>query len=237
MEGLEKYQTPVAVIEGPLMHAMNRVGELFGEGKMFLPQVVKSARTMKKAVEVLQPYIQKDSDNVSGHKGKVLLATVKGDVHDIGKNIAGLVMACNGFEIIDLGVMVPAEQIVETALKEEVDAVILSGLITPSLEEMVHVAAELEKAGFKNPLMVSGATTSNLHTALKIAPVYGGPVVHLKDASQNSLALSKLMNPSLHDAYTKELNELYQKLREKHEAESKELVSLEEANKQKLNLF
>jgi len=237
MEGLEKYQTPVAVIEGPLMHAMNRVGELFGEGKMFLPQVVKSARTMKKAVEILQPYIQKEGDNVSGHKGRVLLATVKGDVHDIGKNIAGLVMACNGFEIIDLGVMVPAEQIVETALKEEVDAVILSGLITPSLEEMVHVAAELEKAGFKNPLMVSGATTSNLHTALKIAPVYGGPVVHLKDASQNSLALSKLMNPSLHDAYTKELNELYQKLREKHEGESKELVSLEEANKQKLNLF
>ena len=219
------------------MSAMNRVGELFGEGKMFLPQVVKSARTMKKAVEVLQPYIEKGGENLSGHKGKVLLATVKGDVHDIGKNIAGLVMACNGYEILDLGVMVPAERIVETALKERVDAVILSGLITPSLEEMAHVAIELEKAGFKNPLMVSGATTSKLHTALKIAPVYGGPVVHLKDASQNSLELAKLMNPALHDAYTKELNELYRNLREKHEGKPEELVSLDEANKKKLNLF
>lgn len=237
LECLEKYQNPVSVIEGPLMSAMNRVGELFGEGKMFLPQVVKSARTMKKAVEVLQPYIEKGGENLSGHKGKVLLATVKGDVHDIGKNIAGLVMACNGYEILDLGVMVPAERIVDNALKERVDAVILSGLITPSLEEMAHVAIELEKAGFKNPLMVSGATTSKLHTALKIAPVYGGPVVHLKDASQNSLELAKLMNPALHDAYTKELNELYRNLREKHEGKPEELVSLDEANKKKLNLF
>lgn len=230
-----KYPKAVSIIEGPLMAAMNKVGELFGAGKMFLPQVVKAARTMKKAVDILQPYIEqeKTSDVVAG---KVLLATVKGDVHDIGKNIAGLVMACNGFDIIDLGVMVPAEQIVKVALEEHVDAVILSGLITPSLEEMVHVASALEQAGFTNPLMVSGATTSLLHTALKIAPVYGGPVVHLKDASQNSLAIARLMSPAQHDEYVKELNATYDELRQTHESQVK-MVSLEEANSQKLNLF
>lgn len=230
------YPKAVSVIEGPLMNAMNRVGELFGAGKMFLPQVVKSARTMKKAVDILQPYIESEKDSTQAAAGKVLLATVKGDVHDIGKNIAGLVMACNGFEIIDLGVMVPAEQIVEKALQEQVDAVILSGLITPSLEEMVHVAQELEKAGFRNPLMVSGATTSPLHTALKIAPVYGGPVVHLKDASQNSLAVSRLMNITQRGAYIQELNSQYENLRAAH-CTVKETISLEEANQQKLNLF
>lgn len=230
------YPKAVSIIEGPLMAAMNKVGELFGAGKMFLPQVVKTARTMKKAVDILQPYIESDKNESMASAGKVLLATVKGDVHDIGKNIAGLVMACNGFEIIDLGVMVPAEQIVATALKENVDAVILSGLITPSLEEMVHVAKALEAAGFKNPLMVSGATTSPLHTALKIAPVYGGPVVHLKDASQNSLAVAKLMNTAVHDSYVNELNSQYEALRSGHNT-VKETVSLEEANKQKLNLF
>lgn len=230
------YPQAVSIIEGPLMNAMNKVGELFGAGKMFLPQVVKSARTMKKAVDILQPYIENAKDSSKAAAGKVLLATVKGDVHDIGKNIAGLVMACNGFEIIDLGVMVPAEQIVERALGEQVDAVILSGLITPSLEEMVHVAQELEKAGFRNPLMVSGATTSPLHTALKIAPVYGGPVVHLKDASQNSLVLSKLMNPSLQKGFTEELNHLYKDLRERHNS-VQETVSFEQANSLKLNLF
>ena len=229
-----KYPKAVSIIEGPLMDAMNRVGELFGAGKMFLPQVVKSARTMKKAVDMLQPYLEKHTGNAAA--GKVLLATVKGDVHDIGKNIAGLIMACNGFEIIDLGVMVPAEKIVETALSEQVDAVILSGLITPSLDEMVHVAQELNKSGYQNPLMVSGATTSVLHTALKIAPVFCGPVVHLKDASQNSIAVSRLMNPSQHDAYVQELSAQYEQLRNTQNS-SEELVSLKEANEQKLNLF
>lgn len=231
-----EYPKAVSIIEGPLMSGMNMVGELFGAGKMFLPQVVKSARTMKKAVDILQPYLESPKDTNKVSAGKVLLATVKGDVHDIGKNIAGLVMACNGYEIIDLGVMVPAEQIVKTALEEKVDAVILSGLITPSLEEMVHVAHELEKVGFNNPLMVSGATTSPLHTALKIAPVYGGPVVHLKDASQNSLAVARLLNPAQHDAYVAELDKVYSGLREQYKNPI-ELVSLEESNQNKINLF
>ncbi|MGX8682968.1 MAG: B12-binding domain-containing protein, partial [Bacteroidales bacterium] len=170
-EALQKYPKAVDIIEGPLMTAMNQVGDLFGAGKMFLPQVVKTARTMKKAVSILQPYIEAEKQAGMPSAGKVLLATVKGDVHDIGKNIVSVVMACNGYEIIDLGTMVPAEEIVRTAIREQVDMIGLSGLITPSLDEMVHVARELEEAGLDIPLLIGGATTSQLHTALKIAPV------------------------------------------------------------------
>lgn len=185
-EALKVYPKAVDIIEGPLMAGMNHVGDLFGAGKMFLPQVVKTARTMKKAVAVLQPVIESEKQEGAASAGKVLLATVKGDVHDIGKNIVSVVMACNGYEIIDLGVMVPAETIVQRAIEEKVNMIGLSGLITPSLDEMVHVAIELEKAGLDVPLLIGGATTSPLHTALKIAPVYHAPVIHLKDASQNA---------------------------------------------------
>ena len=186
-EAVKLYPKAVDIIEGPLMEGMNRVGELFGAGKMFLPQVVKTARTMKKAVAILQPLIEADKQEGARSAGKVLMATVKGDVHDIGKNIVSVVMACNNYEIIDLGVMVPAETIVRKAIEEKVDIIGLSGLITPSLEEMAHVAVELQRAELDIPIMIGGATTSKLHTALKIAPVYGGPVIHMKDASQLSL--------------------------------------------------
>ena len=169
------------------MAGMNHVGDLFGAGKMFLPQVVKTARTMKRAVAILQPVIESEKEEGATAAGKVLLATVKGDVHDIGKNIVSVVMACNGYEIIDLGVMVPAETIVQHAIEEKVDMIGLSGLITPSLDEMVHVAIELEKAGLDVPLLIGGATTSPLHTALKIAPVYHAPVIHLKDAERRGV--------------------------------------------------
>ena len=177
-EALKVYPKAVDIIEGPLMAGMNHIGDLFGAGKMFLPQVVKAARTMKKAVSILQPLIESEKSENATSAGRVLLATVKGDVHDIGKNIVSVVMACNGYEIIDLGVMVPAETIVQRAIEEHVDIIGLSGLITPSLEEMAHVAAEMEKAGLDIPLMIGGATTSRLHTALKIAPAYHGVVVH-----------------------------------------------------------
>ena len=195
-EALKKYPKAVDIIEGPLMAGMNKVGELFGAGKMFLPQVVKTARTMKQAVAFLRPVIESEKQVGAGSAGKVLLATVKGDVHDIGKNIVSVVMACNGYEIVDLGVMVPAEIIVSRAIEERVDMIGLSGLITPSLEEMVHVASELEKSGLDVPLLIGGATTSALHTALKIAPVYHAPVIHLKDASQNATVAARLMNPA-----------------------------------------
>ena len=193
-EALETYPRAVDIIEGPLMAGMNKVGQLFGQGKMFLPQVVKTARTMKQAVAILQPYIESSQSGRAQKAGKVLLATVKGDVHDIGKNIVAVVMACNNYEVIDMGVMVPAEQIVRKAIEEQVDMIGLSGLITPSLEEMVNVARELQRAGLNIPIMIGGATTSELHVALKIAPVYGGPVVWMKDASQNALVAARLMN-------------------------------------------
>ena len=236
-EALPLYDKAVNVIEGPLMDGMNYVGELFGAGKMFLPQVVKTARTMKKAVAIQQPIIE--SENVEGttSAGKVLLATVKGDVHDIGKNIVAVVMACNGYEIVDLGVMVPAETIVQRAIEEKVDMIGLSGLITPSLEEMAHVAIELEKAGLDIPLLIGGATTSKMHTALKIAPVYHAPVVHLKDASQNASVASRLLNPQLKAELVNELEAEYEALREKSGLLRRETVSLEEAQKNKLNLF
>ncbi len=237
-EALEKYPKAVDIIEGPLMEGMNRVGELFGAGKMFLPQVVKTARTMKQAVSILQPVIESEKQEGTASAGKVLLATVKGDVHDIGKNIVSVVMACNGYEIIDLGVMVPAETIVQRAVEEQVDMIGLSGLITPSLEEMVHVAAELEKAGLDIPLLIGGATTSALHTALKIVPVYHAPVVHLKDASQNAAVAARLMNPVQRQQLVSELNGLYESLRRQHNARQQPpLVSLEEAQQNRLNLF
>ena len=236
-EALPLYDKAVDVIEGPLMDGMNYVGELFGAGKMFLPQVVKTARTMKKAVAILQPIIESEKVEGSSSAGKVLLATVKGDVHDIGKNIVAVVMACNGYDIVDLGVMVPAETIVQRAIEEKVDMIGLSGLITPSLEEMTHVAAELEKAGLDIPLLIGGATTSKMHTALKIAPVYHAPVVHLKDASQNASVASRLLNPQMKAELINELDAEYQVLREKSGLLRRETVSLEEAQKNKLNLF
>lgn len=236
-EALAKYPDAVSIIEGPLMAGMNHVGDLFGSGKMFLPQVVKTARTMKKAVAILQPYIEAEKKEGARSAGKVLLATVKGDVHDIGKNIVGVVMACNNYEIIDLGVMVPAEKIIETAIREKVDIVGLSGLITPSLEEMVHVVREMERAGLDIPVMIGGATTSKLHTALKIAPVYHAPVVYMKDASLNAPIAARLMNLDLRSALAEELENEYRELREKNKAKQVKTVSLKEAQKNKLNLW
>jgi 5-methyltetrahydrofolate--homocysteine methyltransferase len=220
---------------------MTTVGRYFADGRMFLPQVVKTARTMKRAVEILQPYIDSQKATASFPRregqggGSILLATVKGDVHDIGKNIVSVVMACNGYGVIDMGVMVPAEQIVNKAIEEHVDMIGLSGLITPSLEEMVNVAKELQHAGLNIPIMIGGATTSELHVALKIAPVYGGPVVWMKDASQNALVAARLMNEE--QAVENELNEKYEHLRQDYSQEQQQLVSLEEARRQKPNYF
>ncbi len=236
-EALRKYPNAVSIIEGPLMDGMNHVGDLFGSGKMFLPQVVKTARTMKKAVAFLQPYIEADKTETTKSAGKVLIATVKGDVHDIGKNIVGVVMACNNYEIIDLGVMVPAEKIIATAIEEKVDIVGLSGLITPSLEEMVHVVTEMQKAGLALPVFIGGATTSKLHTALKIAPVYHAPVVHLKDASMNTFAASRLLSDELRSEYVEKLYDEYEVLRDKNKQKKVTVTSLEEARSGKLNLF
>ena len=236
-EAAQQYDNPVKIIEGPLMDAMNTVGELFGSGKMFLPQVVKTARTMKKAVSILQPLIEASRSEGAQKAGKVLLATVKGDVHDIGKNIVSVILACNNYEIIDLGVMVPTETIVDKAIEENVDIIGLSGLITPSLEEMVNVARALEERGADIPIMIGGATTSELHTALKIAPVYHGPVLWMKDASQNVIASARLLNPDTREELTQELDKKYAELRsEKGEGESG-MVSLEEARKRKPNFF
>ena len=236
-EALKAYPKAVDIIEGPLMAGMNKVGELFGCGKMFLPQVVKTARTMKKAVAILQPYIEADKKEGTTTAGKVLMATVKGDVHDIGKNIVDVVMSCNNYEVIDLGVMVPAEQIVKKAMTEKVDMVGLSGLITPSLEEMVNVAMEMERAGLKIPIMVGGATTSEMHVALKIAPIYSGIVVWVKDAAQNPMLAQRIMNPADRNRFEAELKERYARLREEYAAHQQRLSSLDEARKNKLNLF
>ncbi len=213
-EALNQYNSAVAVIEGPLMSGMNRVGALFGEGKMFLPQVVKSARTMKCAVEILQPFIVKENDASTNSAGKVVLATVKGDVHDIGKNIVSVVLGCNNYEVIDLGVMVSAETIVDKAVETKADIIGVSGLITPSLNEMCNVARELEKRGLNIPLLIGGATTSELHTAVKIAPLYRGLVVHVKDASQDPIIIAKLTNEKIREEYIKEVKERQQLLRE-----------------------
>jgi 5-methyltetrahydrofolate--homocysteine methyltransferase len=235
-EAMKKYPRVVDIIEGPLMEGMKIVGQRFGEGKMFLPQVVKTARTMKQAVSILQPYFHiGEGDDNGKRQGKVLLATVKGDVHDIGKNIVSVVMACNGYEVIDMGVMVPAEDIVRKAREEQVDMIGLSGLITPSLEEMVNVARELERSGLHIPIMIGGATTSELHVALKIAPVYGGSVVWMKDASQNALMAQRLMNEG--QTVADELSERYAHMRDNYAHEQKQLLSLDEARKNKLKLF
>ena len=234
-EAMEKYPRAVDIIEGPLMAGMNEVGRRFGEGKMFLPQVVKTARTMKQAVAILQPSIEAGHTGNGAKAGRILLATVKGDVHDIGKNIVSVVMACNGYEVIDMGVMVPAEQIVRKAVEEHVDMIGLSGLITPSLEEMVNVARELQRAGLDIPIMIGGATTSELHVALKIAPVYGGPVVWMKDASQNPLVAARLMSDS--QAVADELQEKYEHLRQDYSQEQQRLLTIDEARRQKPNYF
>jgi 5-methyltetrahydrofolate--homocysteine methyltransferase len=191
----QEFERPLQVIEGPLMDGMNVVGDLFGAGKMFLPQVVKSARVMKKAVAYLVPFIEKEKNGVRRSNGKIVMATVKGDVHDIGKNIVGVVLQCNNFEVIDLGVMAPCEKILETARKENADLIGLSGLITPSLDEMVHVGREMERLGFELPLLIGGATTSPAHTSVKIDPAYHGPVIYVKDASRAVGVAQSLVSP------------------------------------------
>ena len=237
-EALDKIKDAVKIIEGPLMDGMNTVGELFGSGKMFLPQVVKTARTMKQATNILQPYIEQGKSSKPSNNGKVLVATVKGDVHDIGKNIVAVVMACNGYEVIDLGVMVQAEDIVRTAIEEKVDLIGLSGLITPSLDEMVNVATSLEKAGVKIPLMIGGATTSKKHTALRIAPAYSDPVIWVKDASQNPIVANRILSDETREDFIRQLNEEYEKIREDYKnKKAPSQLTLEEARNKKPNLF
>ena len=237
-----KLNNPLKVIEGPLMDGMNVVGDLFGEGKMFLPQVVKSARVMKKAVAYLEPFMPKIGDlnyNESQSKvKKILLATVKGDVHDIGKNIVGVVLACNSYQIIDLGVMVDAQKIIDEAIKNKVDIIGLSGLITPSLDEMVNVAEEMERQGLKMPLLIGGATTSRIHTAVKIDPVYSGIVMHVQDASKSVPIAGESINEETRDAYKVKIKETYQELRIAHEAKQqvKQMVAFEEAKKNPTDL-
>lgn len=243
-EARQKLGRPLNVIEGPLMAGMNTVGDLFGSGKMFLPQVVKSARVMKKAVAYLEPFLQaeKEANKKAGiaggekqNAGKILMATVKGDVHDIGKNIVGVVLACNNYEIVDLGVMVPAERILEEAKKHNVDVIGLSGLITPSLDEMVHVAKEMERLGFDIPLLIGGATTSKVHTAVKIAPNYSGPVVHVNDASKSVPVASSLISKELRPGFMKDLAADYTRVREqnKNAQSQNKYVSLQEARSNK----
>jgi 5-methyltetrahydrofolate--homocysteine methyltransferase len=219
-EARKKFGKPLAVIEGPLMDGMNVVGDLFGSGRMFLPQVVKSARVMKKAVAYLQPYLEAEKQAGGGRfvKGRIVMATVKGDVHDIGKNIVGVVLGCNNYEVIDLGVMVPSDTILKTAREKNADLIGLSGLITPSLEEMVHVAQEMERQGFTTPLLIGGATTSRMHTAVKIAPAYHQPVVHVLDASRAVGVMSNLTSAQLKENFTEGNRRDQEQLRERHQA-------------------
>jgi 5-methyltetrahydrofolate--homocysteine methyltransferase len=232
-EARQKYVIPLKVIEGPLMAGMNVVGDLFGEGKMFLPQVVKSARVMKKSVAYLMPFLEEEKAKNGDQRnaGKILMATVKGDVHDIGKNIVGVVLACNNYDIVDIGVMVPAAKILETAINEKVDIIGLSGLITPSLDEMVTVAKEMERAGFKIPLLIGGATTSRIHTAVKIDPNYSGAVIHVLDASKGVPVASKLLSDDQSEAFVKEMKAEYAQLREDYanKREDKNYVTYKEA--------
>ncbi len=236
-EAIQQYPRAITIIDEPLMNGMNKVGTLFGEGKMFLPQVVKTARTMKKAVNILQPRIeaqQQSGTNISA--GKLLIATVKGDVHDIGKNIVGVVMACNNYEVIDLGVMVPTEEIIRKIKELNPDLVGLSGLITPSLEEMCNVAEAMEKEGFQVPLLIGGATTSKLHTAVKIAPKYSQTVLYVKDASQSTLVANKLLSKDIKNNFKEEIKSEYQHLRESFGNKKTELVSLSDARKNKAQI-
>jgi 5-methyltetrahydrofolate--homocysteine methyltransferase len=236
-----KYDKPLHVIEGPLMAGMNVVGDLFGAGKMFLPQVVKSARVMKKSVAYLTPYLEEEK-RLSGNSGrpaaKILMATVKGDVHDIGKNIVGIVLACNNYDVIDLGVMVPTERIIEEARKHNVDVIGLSGLITPSLDEMVHVAKEMQHEKMTLPLLIGGATTSRIHTAVKIDPMYDGPVVHVLDASRSVPVASELINPATRGNFQHKIKQEYIQLRKDHEnrQQAKNYVTLIEARRNKTSI-
>jgi 5-methyltetrahydrofolate--homocysteine methyltransferase len=240
-EARVKYGRPLLVIEGPLMAGMNVVGDLFGAGKMFLPQVVKSARVMKKSVAYLTPFLEDEKRQHGGAQkaaSKILMATVKGDVHDIGKNIVGVVLACNNYDIVDLGVMVPPEKIIEAAKREKVDAIGLSGLITPSLDEMVYVAKEMQRENMTLPLLIGGATTSRIHTAVKIDPAYDGPVVHVLDASRSVPVTSELVNPSTREAFKKKMKEEYASLREDHanRQQAKNYIPLHEARANKVKI-
>ena len=238
-EAVKINESPVAVISGPLMAGMEYVGELFGEGKLFLPQVIKTARTMKEAVAILQPLIEAEQKGEQKSVGKILVATVKGDVHDIGKNIAAVVMGCNGYDVIDLGVMVPAEKIVAEAMQSKVDIVILSGLITPSLDEMISVVKCMKQAGMEIPVMIAGATTSPMHTAVKIAPEYDAPVIHVKDVSQNVIVAAEMLGgEERKEAFVKSLHEQQQALREQNLRKDKAVLrSIEDARRNRLNLF
>jgi 5-methyltetrahydrofolate--homocysteine methyltransferase len=233
-EAIEAYPTALDIIEGPMMEGMNRVGDLFGSGKMFLPQVIKSARVMKRAVAVLEPVLEEEKAAGGGRQqaaGRVLLATVKGDVHDIGKNIVGVVLACNNYEVIDLGVMVPGEKILAAAREKQADLIGLSGLITPSLDEMVQVAREMERQGFDRPLLIGGATTSKLHTAVKIAPAYSGPVVHVLDASRAAPTAGRLLGEADRAAFLRENRDHQERLRARRARERATLVPLAEARR------
>lgn len=234
-----KYPKPIDVIEGPLMDGMNVVGDLFGSGKMFLPQVVKSARVMKKSVAILTPYIEAGkAAGATGSNGKILLATVKGDVHDIGKNIVGVVLGCNNYEVIDLGVMTPCEKILQVAIEKNVDIIGLSGLITPSLDEMVHVAKEMERAGFKVPLLIGGATTSKIHAAVKIAPNYHNPTIHVLDASRSVTVVGSLINKDTREDYAHSIKQEYNRMRESHKnkQDAKKFLRIEDARQQGLKI-
>ena len=237
-EARGKLSRPLLVIEGPLMNGMKIVGDLFGSGQMFLPQVVKSARVMKRAVAYLEPFMDAEKEGgKASSQGKVLLATVKGDVHDIGKNIVGVVLACNGYEILDLGVMVPAETILDRAIEFDADIIGLSGLITPSLDEMVHVAAELERRNFRQPLLIGGATTSRTHTAVKVAPGYPQPTVHVLDASRAVGVISSLLNEDRRETYDQENRKTQARLRQMHEDRRKTpLISIDQARRRKADI-
>ncbi len=239
-EARQKYPNPLEVIEGPLMDGMNIVGDLFSSGKMFLPQVVKSARVMKKSVAYLVPFIEAEKAKLKDARprAKVLLATVKGDVHDIGKNIVGVVLACNNFEVIDLGVMVPCEKILQTAKEQNVNVIGMSGLITPSLDEMVHNAAEMERLGFKLPLLIGGATTSRVHTAVKIAPNYHGPTIHVLDASRGVTVANNLITDNQREGFLSEVRIEYEKVREDHQRkqEAKNYLTLAQARANRLKI-
>ncbi len=239
-EARQKYGRPINVIEGPLMDGMNIVGDLFGSGQMFLPQVVKSARVMKKSVAYLTPYLEREKAELGGAsaKGKILMATVKGDVHDIGKNIVGVVLQCNGYDVVDLGVMAPYQKILAAALEENVDVIGLSGLITPSLDEMVSVAAEMERQGFDLPLLIGGATTSKVHTAVKVAPKYSGPTIHVVDASRSVGVASNLLSDTLRNDFVAGVADDYQAVRDRHAGRSKadNQISIEAARANKFQI-
>src|SRR5262249_19891901 len=235
-EARKKSKRPLDVIEGPLMAGMSVVGDLFGSGKMFLPQVVKSARVMKKAVAYLMPFMEAEKLTGAKAQGRIVMATVKGDVHDIGKNIVGVVLQCNNYDVVDLGVMVPAAKILQTAREKNADAIGLSGLITPSLDEMVHVAQEMERENFELPLLIGGATTSRAHTAVKIAPHYHESTVHVLDASRAVGVVNSLLNTKQKAAFAAKTRAEYEALRKAHGAKTREkkLLSLDHARANRL---